>query len=192
MARTDVLTTVYELVGTEIESILRSRDLTEARARDNTRQQVNALLLQASRQQDIDAMLALERVMLSAEKEYLGESPDKIASLDKALEELDAALASLASVRDQDNYRKIATLHYSLSKNQIGGLPNDQARQFLKSHQTRLRNLGKGRMEESERDLLSIRARNIKAAATVYKALQEQALGIKGKDRAGSENDRGR
>ena len=81
---------------------------------------------------------------------------------------------------------------YSLSKNQIGGLPRDQARQFFISHQTRLRNLGKGRMEESERALLSIRAGNIKTAETVYKELQQQALGIKDKPRSGARENRGR
>ena len=174
----DALKAAYSLAFTETSSVLKNRDQTEAIDRDETRQEITTVLLQAARQRDIDAILALEGILLSTEREYLGEAPDKEASLDNALEELDAALTALAGVRNQDSYREIASQHYSLSKNQIGGLPRDQARQFFRSHQTRLRNLGKGRMEDSERALLSVRARSIKAAETVYKELQRQALGI--------------
>ena len=174
----DVLRAAYSLAFTETSSVLKNRERTEAIDRDETRQEITTVLLQAARQRDIDTILELERILLSAEREYLGEAADKEASLDNALEELDAALTALAGVRNQDSYREIASQHYSLSKNQIGGLPRDQARQFFRSHQTRLRNLGKGRMEDSERALLSVRARSIKAAETVYKELQRQALGI--------------
>ena len=174
----DVLRAAYSLAGTEIRSVLKNRDRTEAIDRDEARQEITTVLLQAARQRDIDAILALERILLSAEREYLGEAPKKVASLNNGLEELDAALLSLASVREQDSYREIANRHYSLSKNQIGGLPRDQARQFFRSHQTRFRNLEKGRMEDSERALLSVRAGNIKIAETVYRELQQQALGI--------------
>ena len=174
----DVLRAAYSLAFTETSSVLKNRERTEAIDRDETRQEITTVLLQAARQRDIDTILELEKILLSAEREYLGEAADKEASLDNALEELDAALIALAGVRDQDSYRKIASQHYSLSKNQIGGLPRDQARQFFRSHQARFRNLGKGRMEDSERALLSVRAGNIKIAETVYKELQQQALGI--------------
>ncbi len=174
----DVWKMAYGLAGAEIISVLKNRDRTEAIDRDEARQEIRDLLLQASRQRDIDAILALEGILLSAEREYLSESPDKEASLDNALVEMDAALLSLESVREQGSYRVIARRHYGLQKNQIGGLPRDEARQFFRSHQTRFRNLGKGRMEDSERALLSIRAGNIKTAESVYKELQQQALGI--------------
>ena len=168
----------YGLASAEIISVLKNRDRTEAIDRDEVRQEITTVLLQAARQRDIDAILELERILLLAEREYLDEAPKKVASLNNGMEELDAALTALASVRNQDSYRKVASHHYSLSKNQIGGLPRDQARQFFKSHQTRFRNLEKGRMEDSERALLSVRASNIKIAESVYKELQQQALGI--------------
>ena len=174
----DVLRAAYSLASTETRSVLKNRDQTEAIDRDEVRQEITTVLLQAARQRDIDTILGIERVLLSAEREYLGEAADKEASLDNALEELDAALTALAGVRNQDSYREIASQHYSLSKNQLGGLPRDQARQFFKSHQARFRNLGKGRMEDSERALLAVRAGNIKIAETVYRELQQQALGI--------------
>ena len=132
----------YGLASAEIQAVLHLREQTEPEQRDEVRQEITTVLLQAARQRDIDAILALGGILLSVEREYLSEAPDKEASLDNALEELDAARLSLESVREQGSYRVIARRHYGLQKNQIGGLPRDEARQFFRSHQTRLRNLG--------------------------------------------------
>ena len=102
-AASDVLRAVYSLASIETRSVLKHRDQTEAIDCDETRQEIRDLLLHSSRQQDIDTILELERILLSTERECLGEAADKEASLDNALEELDATLTALAGVRDQDS-----------------------------------------------------------------------------------------
>ena len=99
----DVLRAVYSLASIETRSVLKPGDQTEAIDRDETRQEIKDLLLHSSQQQDIDTILELERILLSTERECLGEAADKEASLDNALEELDATLTALAGVRDQDS-----------------------------------------------------------------------------------------
>ena len=102
-AASDVLRAVYSLASIETRSVLKPGNQTEAIDRDETRQEIKDLLLHSSQQQDIDTILELERILLSTERECLGEAADKEASLDNALEELDATLTALAGIRDQDS-----------------------------------------------------------------------------------------
>ena len=179
---TEILDKVYRLVTVELRATLEARetlDTRSARNARNTRSQLLPVLRDAAKLRDIDALLAVERVFLMQEREYLAEAPPKIASLANAIAELDAATDMLSKVRDFDEYASIDAA-FSLPKNRIRGLPGDQARQFFRSHLARLRNLEKGRMEDSERDLVSARIRNIKVAQDIYIELQEQALASSG------------
>ena len=103
---------------------------------------------------------------MSQEREHLGEAPAKISSLDKAIEELDAAFVMLTQVRDPDFYRELNE-SFSLDKNRRKGYPYDQARQFFDSHRTRLGNIERGRMEDGERDILAARESNLKVAKSL-------------------------
>ena len=145
-----------------------------------TRADQRAALLEISREGETEHILEAERILLVQEQEHLAGSQAMASSLDNAIKELDAALSTLERVRDPDAYQSVAD-SFSLDKNRVGGLPRDEARQFFRSHLARLGNLDKGRLSDSERDVLKARMFNIRTAEHQYKKLQEQALGIEGR-----------
>ncbi len=149
------------------------------------------ILLATARFGDAWKILDIERIFLENELTFVASSPAMISSLNTAIRELDAALNLLEKVRNPNTYKELAAV-YTLGKNQIRGLPRDEARQFFKSHQVRLRNLDKGRLSDSERDVLSSRIDNIKSAERLYEQLQEQALDIKAERNRGKGPDLGR
>ena len=149
------------------------------------------MLLATARFGDAGKILDIERIFLQNELTFVASSPAMISSLNTAIKELDAALNLLEKVRNPNTYKELAAV-YTLGKNQIRGLPRDEARQFFKSHQVRLRNLDKGRLSDSERDVLSSRIDNIKSAERLYEQLQEQALDIKAERNRGKGPDLGR
>ena len=178
LVHTEALTTsaLHKNVGNAVEE-LRSNE--------------KALLLATSRNADVEKILKVEQVLLQKELTLVASSPAMISSLNTAIKELDAALNLLEKVKSPKTYQELAAT-YTLGKNQIRGLPRDEARQFFKSHQVRLRNLDKGRLSDSERDVLSTRIDNIKSAERLYEQLQEQALDIKAERNRGKGPDLGR
>ena len=149
------------------------------------------MLLATARFGDAEKILKIEQVLLQNELTFVASSPAMTSSLNTAIKELDAALKLLEKVKSPKTYQELAA-GYTLDKNQIRGLPRDEARQFFKSHQVRLRNLDKGRLSDSERDVLSTRIDNIKSAERLYEQLQEQALDIKAERNRGKGPDLGR
>ena len=178
LVHTEALTTsaLHKNVGNAVEE-LRSNE--------------KALLLATSRNADVEKILKVEQVLLQKELTLVASSPAMTSSLNTAIKELDAALNMLEKVKSPNTYQELAAT-YTLDKNQIRGLPRDEARQFFKSHQVRLRNLDKGRLSDSERDVLSSRIDNIKSAERLYEQLQEQALDIKAERNRGKGPDLGR
>ena len=178
LVHTEALTTsaLHKNVGNAVEE-LRSNE--------------KALLLATSRNADVEKILKVEQVLLQKELTLVASSPAMTSSLNTAIQELDAALKLLEKVKSPKTYQELAA-GYTLGKNQIRGLPRDEARQFFKSHQVRLRNLDKGRLSDSERDVLSTRIDNIKSAERLYEQLQEQALDIKAERNRGKGPDLGR
>ena len=170
--------------------VLRTRAQNQAlkEAIKKTRADQRAALLEISREGEIEHILEAEKILLVQEQEHLAGSQAMASSLDNAIKELDAALSTLERVRDPDAYQSVAD-SFSLDKNRVGGLPRDEARQFFRSHLARLGNLDKGRLSDSERDVLKARMFNIRTAEHQYRKLQEQALGIEGRrDRGNQDN----
>lgn len=152
----------------------------EAQSAKVYRQRLIALLATVRQLNDVEKTLHIERVILRAEREHLANSPEMVSSINAAITELDAAVVELSRVREHEKYREFSS-GFSLAKNRVGGLPRDQARQFFMSHKTRLTNLDKGRLTESERQILGGRRDNIKAAERLYIHLQRQALDTEAK-----------
>ena len=186
----DHFASALELVHTEA-SMTSARnkkvgdDIEEARSDEKT------MLLATARLGDAEKILKIEQVLLQNELTFVASSPAMTSSLNTAIQELDAALKLFEKVKSPKTYQELAA-GYTLDKNQIRGLPRDEARQFFKSHQVRLRNLDKGRLSDSERDVLSTRIDNIKSAERLYEQLQEQALDIKAERNRGKGPDLGR
>lgn len=132
---------------------------------------------------DIELIFAAERSILQNERRLYGNSPSMTNSLNAALQELPVAQKLVGKVKDPQTYQAVAE-SYSLPKSRIGGVPRDEARQFLNSHNTRLLNLDKSRLTEVEKKIVRARRENIRTAEKAYTALQRQALGLSISDKS--------
>ena len=186
----DYFASALDLVHSEV-SMTSARNKSTGDSIEELRADEKTMLLAAARFGDAGKILKIEQVLLQNELTFVASSPAMISSLNTAIKELDAALKLLEKVKSPKTYQELAA-GYTLDKNQIRGLPRDEARQFFKSHQVRLRNLDKGRLSDSERDVLSTRIDNIKSAERLYEQLQEQALDIKAERNRGKGPDLGR
>ena len=122
-------------------------------------------------------MLEYELALLQEERQYLSNSTVQKGSLDTAIEGAMATLRLLEKVRSPESYRSVDEEH-TTRKRRSGGLPLDEAREFFKSHNSRLLNLDKAILSDEEKELIDIRRANIRKAGKIYIALQQQALGI--------------
>ena len=180
-SRNELIDSAADFVSTEIAATLEVRESSGSQAGkaiDNARDartKLLSVLHDAAKLQDIDALLAIERIFLEEEREHLAESPKKTASLNKAVREIDAAITMLTHVRSPEDYR-LADIYFSLPHNRLHDLPKDQAHQFFASHATRLGNVEKHRLEDGERKLIVARIDNIKMAQQLYTEFQRQAL----------------
>ena len=155
-----------------VEKLAASRAAKKASlARENQ----TRILQGASHTRDIDLILKLERSYLAFELAHYANSSAMHTSLSAAIEELDVTAALLIKVQDPVLYREVDE-SFSLKKNRINGLPRDQARQFFSSQITRLRNLDKARLSDSEKALIKCRIASIQAAEKGYKRLQRKVV----------------
>ena len=126
---------------------------------------------------DPKLMLEYELALLQEERKNLSNSKTQEGSLDTAIEGAMATLKLLEKVRSPESYRSVDEDH-STRKRRSGGLPLDEAREFFKSHNSRLLNLDKAILSDEEKELIDIRRANIRKAGKMYIALQKQTLGI--------------
>ena len=143
-------------------------------ARD-ARTRLLPLLRTAADLRDIGLILLIERGFLSEELEHLTALPRKLASLNLAISQLNATVSLLRAMRETTTYQH-ADKFFTLDKNRIYSQPKDEAQQFFQSHAKRLDDLGTGRWEGTEADLIMARIRNVRVAREVYTELQEQSL----------------
>jgi len=99
------------------------------------------------------------------------------SSLREGIEAIGIISHLLTEVRKPSRYAIINETHI-LKKSRRNGLPDDDARKALRGHRTRLLNLDRGRMDETQRAILAQRRGNIKVAENAYIALQQEALVI--------------
>ena len=125
----------------------------------------------------ISDILAAEKSLLAFELAYYANSKAMKGSLDSSLHELSACERMLRKVQQPNIYKDVNDDH-SLPRNRVGGLPRDEARQFFKSHWTRLLNQDKGRLDRLDKDIIDVRRANMRTAEKQYIAMQQIALGI--------------
>lgn len=163
---------------------LRERGFVDARDRTpegfelkESRQELAEQVQKIGKSGDLDLILAVERRFLENDLAEYSNSKAMRDSLNKAILELSAAEKLLPAVRDPAAYRAIDE-GYSLPKNRTGGVPHDEARQFFGSHDTRLVNMDKSRLDADEKAIIEQRKLNIRAAEKIYTAQQKKTLGI--------------
>ena len=125
----------------------------------------------------LEDILAAEKNLLAFELTHYANSKAMKGSLTEALTDLAIAQKLVATVHDPSAYRAI-DLGHARGKNRLNGLPRDEARQFFRSHRTRLLNLDKGRLDKLDKQIIDTRRANMRTAETSYITLQQAALGL--------------
>ena len=125
----------------------------------------------------LDDLLLAERTLLAFELTHYANSKAMSGSLTEALSDLTITQTLVETILDPSAYRAIDASHLR-GKNRLNGLPRDEARQFFRSHGTRLLNLDKGRLDKLDKQIIDARRANMRTAEKSYIALQKTALGI--------------
>ena len=126
---------------------------------------------------DIGDILLAEKTLLAFEKIYYANSRAMRGSLDEALTDLAIAERLITTIHNLAAYRIVDSSH-ARKRNRLNGLPRDEARQFFRSHGTRLLNLDKGRLDRLDKQIIDARRANMRTAETTYIRMQQAALGI--------------
>ena len=133
------------------------------------------LLQEAAELRDIDLLLRIEYAFLEIGLVHLVHTRESMASFNKAVRQVRAAIAMLDHVRVPDEYRW-TRVHFTQPENLVDGLPKDEAHGFFASHGARLGNTLKMPPEEDKAALINARISNIKLARDIYMDLQRHAL----------------
>ena len=125
---------------------------------------------------DLETILLAEVLILKNERRLYADKRVMKSSLDNALNEIEAAMLLVDQVKDPAAYKSVADIYFHSHKVLIRGLPNDGARLFFKSHDSRLTDLEKARLMGIDKELIGVRKTNLKKAWANYIELQKNAL----------------
>jgi len=152
-----------------------------ARERTAQRQKLLSGIRQTTASKNLSLIIAVEKDILIYDLTHYANSHAMVASLQTAIDELQAVEHHLTLVADPDAYRIVNQAH-SLRKKRKAGLPFDDARQALASHHARLANLDKSRLEEDEKHIIDARKAAMDVAQKLYIAQQMHTLGVEPTD----------
>lgn len=138
-------------------------------------QQTLTYLRESAQSRDLDRMFDDERLMLSYSLKFDANSPEEVKSLETAIMQLDEARRCLESLKSKPLAYKENEASYS-SRRKEAGLPLDAAREFIKSHLTRLTNSLAAKVPQSEKFILRQRKENLSVLRNAYIELQKNAL----------------
>jgi hypothetical protein len=148
-------------------------------AKDLERARIAVLkqIREIGRSGDLSLIVAIERATIEGDQKRYANSPAMVSSLNKAINEIAAIERHIEIVKDPAEYRRIDQAH-SYPKNRKVGLPYDEARQGFASHYTRLNNLDKSRLDDTEKKIIDARKTAIFNAGKLYAERQAKTLGV--------------
>lgn len=132
-------------------------------------------LRQQAQERDIDFMLQDERLMLTHSLAFDANSPEEKSSLQTAIIQLDESRRCFEALLSDPLAYKKNEATYS-SKKKEAGLPLDAARDFFRSHSTRLGNILSGKSLRIEKELIRQRKDNLHVVKDAYIEIQRKAL----------------
>jgi glutamine synthetase adenylyltransferase len=137
------------------------------------------ILHEAAEQRDILKLFNSERLLLVHLRQTDANSPEEVKSLEAAINQLDESIECFKAIQaDPAAYKKMAATYPS--KHKEAGLPMDAAREFFRSHTTRLNNSLAAKGTDSEKNLLRQRKENLKVIRECYIEFQKQAMDLQG------------
>lgn len=153
------------------------RESNEAKDLEESQQVLLKSIRDAGRAGDLSLLVSAEKSLVEEDLAYYSNSKPMKSSLMTALNEIRVIERHIGLVDDPVRYRVVDEA-YSLPRNRKGGLPNDEARQALRSHYARLNNLDKARLSDVEKHIIDARKSNILQAEKHYKERQARALAV--------------
>ncbi|MGI9322229.1 MAG: hypothetical protein ACR2PJ_01475 [Pseudomonadales bacterium] len=131
-----------------------------------------------ARDGSIEDIVGLERKIITTELERPANTPEKKSSLLAAVDHLDNAMEMLDKLRNRPDAYLETDRDHSMPSARRYGLPYEKGAKFFASHLSRLRNMAKSRLSESDNNLIMARINAISAAQKMYMALQRKVLGV--------------
>lgn len=144
-------------------------------------------LRQQGKDKNIGSMLKDERLMLTHSLKFDANSTEEKNSLKSAIAQLDESRQCFEALTTKPDAYKDMVNTYPTKKKEAD-LPLDAARDFFKSHNTRLTNILSGKAAHFEKLLVTQRKDNLRVIKDAYVELQRKALGLEApkKSRANS------
>lgn len=175
MAKTGLLVKLATKLSDDWEAYHQKETTPEALAFQEGLKDTLGMYKELAEAQDPEAILKAEQIALIQEKEFAN-SAEMVNSIKPGLTQLEEARQSLKLVHDCEAYQQAASTY--AGKRKLGGLPLDGFREFIKSHQARIRNRLKTDGSHEEKTILRQRKTNLKIANEAYIKLQKKALGM--------------
>ncbi len=165
-------------LSSNFEAKTQTLDSPQYKNQEKTTSDVLAFLQKIAQSRNIHLLLDVERLVMEHSLQYDTNSPEERQSVKVALEQLDMCKKCLHSLaHNPAGYRESVDPTYS-NKTREAGLPLDAARQFFKSHTTRLTNNLVSKASHVEKLLLRQRKENVAVMRDCYVELQQKALNI--------------
>jgi len=173
----DLLERLDRMLSEEEIAVETLRKTKAAHRLADIRQQLLAIIREATGSTDHPLIVAVEKAIVEGDLARYANSASMSKSLNVALNEIAAIERHLDIVDDPIRYQPVDQAH-RLPKNRRANLPLDEARQALASHQARLDNLDKSRLDDDEKQLVEARKSALQAAGRLYIERQAKALGV--------------
>lgn|GEM_PF-179866 len=167
--------TFNRLLSVERYAVSSVRATREGQNLETSQRNLLKSLRELGKSGNLPLIIAVEKTIIEAERAYYANSRAMDASLKTALQELDVVQKHIGIVDDPVRYKAVDEV-YSLPRSRKGGLPNDEARQALRSHHARLNNMDKARLGDVEKQLIDARKSNIFQAGKLYRERQVRVL----------------
>lgn len=147
------------------------------KAHDKAAMDMVTYLRQQAKDKNIASMLYDERLILTHSLQFDANSKEEKSSLNSAIAQLDESRQCFDSLLSNPAaYNEMQTTYPTKKKE--AGLPLDAARDFFKSHSTRLSNILSGKSSHFEKVLVRQRKDNLQVIRDAYVELQRKALGM--------------
>ena len=173
------------LLGLEAVAVERHRGVPRAEELVDARKVLIAHVKQIAVSGKGEWIIEMEKDFIQNDLEHYARADDKemIGSLNASLLGVAAIERKHRMVDNKEQYQRVNE-EFSFPRNRKQGLPLDEARQAFASHQARLGNYVKYRLEETEKQLVRERGKALSIAEKDYIARQAKTLGVELPQRA--------
>jgi len=166
-----------ELLRLEERAVLAARKTIAFKRIERARRKLLAHLRRVLASRNIELIIATERMLIEGDLLRYTTSTEMEKSLTSAQGEMVAIEFHLTLLADRAKYRFVDDLHRT-TKTREGDYPLDTARLGLNSHITRLKNLDRSRLDETEKEMIDVRREYMASARKLYVERQTEALGL--------------